>query len=103
MKLDCVNKLNISRHTFRFLKYFDTCERKISSYKPALTGDSVSSNINRTKKQRFDNANSTIIGHLNINSFRKKFAFVEDITKLFHVFLISLKPLKKLKVLNFPD
>ena len=23
MKLDCVN--NISRHTFRFLKYFDTC------------------------------------------------------------------------------
>ena len=26
MKLDCVNKLNsISRHSFRFLKYFDTC------------------------------------------------------------------------------
>ena len=46
MKLDCVNKLNnISRHTSRFLKYFDTFlskekfqgrERKISSYKPAF-------------------------------------------------------------------
>ena len=46
IKVDCVNKLNnISRHTFRFLKYvnnfrlkwkFPGRERKISSYKPAL-------------------------------------------------------------------
>ena len=41
------------------------------------------------KKQRLDNANNTIIGHLNINSFRNKFVFVEDIIKLFDVFLVS--------------
>ena len=41
------------------------------------------------KKQRLDNANNTIIGHLNINSFRNKFVFVEDIVKLFDVFLVS--------------
>ena len=41
------------------------------------------------KKQRLDNANNTMIGHLNINSFRNKFAFVEDIIKLFDVFLVS--------------
>ena len=41
------------------------------------------------KKQRLDNASNTIIGHLNINSFRNKFVFVEDIIKLFDVFLVS--------------
>ena len=41
------------------------------------------------KKQRLDNANNTIIGHLNINSFRNKFVFVEDIMTLFDVFLVS--------------
>ena len=41
------------------------------------------------KKQRLDNASNTIIGHLNINLFRNKFVFVEDITKLFDVFLVS--------------
>ena len=41
------------------------------------------------KKQRLDNANNTIIGHLNINSLRNKFVFVEDIIKLFDVFLVS--------------
>ena len=41
------------------------------------------------KKQRLDYANNTIIGHLNINSFRNKFVFVEDIMKLFDVFLVS--------------
>ena len=41
------------------------------------------------KKQRLDNANNTIIGHLNINSFRNKFVFIEDIIKLFDVFLVS--------------
>ena len=32
---------------------------------------------------------SAIIGHLNINSFRNKFAFIEDIINLFDVFLVS--------------
>ena len=41
------------------------------------------------KKQRVKNANNTIIGHLNINSFRNKFAFAEDIIKLFDIFLVS--------------
>ena len=41
------------------------------------------------KKQRLDNANNTIIDHLNIISFRNKFVFVEDIIKLFDVFLVS--------------
>ena len=41
------------------------------------------------KKQRLDNANNTITGYLNINSFRNKFVFVEDIIKHFHVFLVS--------------
>ena len=41
------------------------------------------------KKQRLDNANNTIIGHLNINSFRNKFVFVEDIAKQFDVLLVS--------------
>ena len=41
------------------------------------------------KKQRSDNASDTIIGHLNINSFRNKFVFVENTIKLFDVFLVS--------------
>ena len=41
------------------------------------------------KKQKLDNANNIIIGHLNINSIRNKFVFVEDITKLFDVLLVS--------------
>ena len=50
----------------------------------------VSSNdIIRMKKQRLDNANNTIIGHLNINLFRNKFVFIEDIIKMFDVFLVS--------------
>ena len=41
------------------------------------------------KKQRLDNASNTLIGHLDINSFRNKFVFVEDIIKLFDLFLDS--------------
>ena len=41
------------------------------------------------KKQRLDNASNTIVGLLNINSFRNKFVFAEDIIKLFGMFLIS--------------
>ena len=41
------------------------------------------------KKQRLGNANNTIIGHLNINSLRNKFVFVEDIIKLLDMFLVS--------------
>ena len=62
----------------------------VSDNYPFVLGDSVSFNdIIRMKKQRLDNASNTIIGHLNINSFRNKFAFVEEIIKLFDVFLAS--------------
>ena len=65
-------------------------EDSVSGNSPFVIGDSVSSNdIIRMKKQRLDNANNTIIGHLNINSFRNKFVFIEDIIKLFDVFLVS--------------
>ena len=43
--------------------------------------------INRM--QRLDNASNTIIDHLNLNSFKSKCAFVEDIIKLFDVLLVS--------------
>ena len=53
-------------------------------------GDSVPSNdIIRMKKQRLDNAYNTITGHLNINSFKNKFVFIEDLMKLFDMFLVS--------------
>ena len=65
-------------------------EDSVSGNSPSVIGDSVSSNdIIRMKKQRLDNANNTIIGHLNINSFRNKFVFVKDVIKLFDVFLVS--------------
>ena len=65
-------------------------EDSVSGNSPFVIGDSVSSNdIIRMKKQRLDNANNTIIGHLNINSFRNKFVFVEDIIKLLDVLLVS--------------
>ena len=65
-------------------------EDSASDNSPFVIGDNGSSNdIIRMKKQRLDNATNTIIGHLNINSFRNKFAFVEDVIKLFDVFLVS--------------
>ena len=36
--------------------------------------------IKKIKQQRVKNANNTIIGHLNINSFRNKYVFAEEIT-----------------------
>ena len=59
-------------------------EDSVSGNSPFVIGDSVSSN-----DQRLDKANNRIIGHLNTNSFRYKFVFVEDIMKLFDVFLVS--------------
>ena len=47
------------------------------------------------KKQRVDSAKQTIIGYLNINSFRKKFVYFEDVIKLFNVFLVSESKLNK--------
>ena len=41
------------------------------------------------KKQRSDNESNTLIVHLNVNSFRNKFVFVEDVIKLSDVFLVS--------------
>ena len=80
------------RNSKAFLKNLDwqEYEDSVNGNSPFVIGDSVSSNgIIRMKKQRSDNANKTIIGHLNINSFRNKFVFVEDIIKLFDVFLVS--------------
>ena len=65
-------------------------ENSVSDNSAFLIGDNVSSNgINRMKKQRLDNESNAIIYHLNINSFRSKFVFVEDIIKLFDVILVS--------------
>ena len=59
-------------------------------YEDSVSGNSVPSNyIIKMKKQRLANANNTIIGHLNINSFRNKFVFIERRIKLFAVFLAS--------------
>ena len=80
------------RNSKAFLKNLDwqEYEDSVNGNFPFVIGDSVSSNdIIRMKKQRSDNANKTIIGHLNINSFRNKFVFVEDIIKLFEMFLVS--------------
>ena len=41
------------------------------------------------KNRRLDIPSNTIISHLNINSFRNKFFFVEDIIKLVDMFLVS--------------
>ena len=50
---------------------------------------SINNDILRIRKQRIDNALNTIIGHLNINSMRNKFVLVENIIKVFDIFLIS--------------
>ena len=65
-------------------------EYSVSGNSPFVTGDSVPSNdIIRMKKQRLYNVNKTTIGHLNINSLRNRFTSIEDIIKLFDVFLLS--------------
>ena len=65
-------------------------EDSVSGNSPFVIGDSISSDaIIRMKKQRLDNANNTIRSHLNINSFRNKFFFFEDLIKLSDVFLVS--------------
>ena len=46
-------------------------------------------NIKKIKQQRVKNANNTIIGHLNINSFRNKFVFAEEVIQVFDIFLVS--------------
>ena len=45
--------------------------------------------IKKIKQQRVKNANKIIIGHLNINSFRNKFVFVEEMIQAFDTFLVS--------------
>ena len=42
--------------------------------------------IKKIKQQRIKNANNTIIGHLNSNSFRNKFVFAEEIIQVFWYF-----------------
>ena len=41
-----------------------------------------------TSLEWLDNASNTLLGHLNIIPFRNKFAFFEDIIKLFDVFSV---------------
>ena len=41
------------------------------------------------KKQKLGNASNAIIGYLNINLFKNKFVFIEDLIKPFDVFLVS--------------
>ena len=43
----------------------------------------------KIKQQRVKNANNTIIGHLNINSFKNKFVFAEEIIQVFDISLVS--------------
>ena len=45
-------------------------------------------------------AKDTIIGHLNINSIRKKFDTLHNIVKVFHIFLISESKLDNTFPLN---
>ena len=89
MKVDDVGVSVLVRNFKAFLAKLDwqEYEDSVSGNSPFIIGDSVFSNdIIRMKKQRLDNASNTIIGHLNINSFRNK--FVGDTIKLFDVFLV---------------
>ena len=47
---------------------------------------SINKDILRIRKQRIDNALSTIIGHRNINSMRSKFVLIENIIKALDIF-----------------
>ena len=49
---------------------------------------SVLNGIKKIKQHRVKNANNIIIGHLNINSFRNKFVFAEEIIQVFDMFLV---------------
>ena len=44
--------------------------------------------LKKIKQQRVKNADNTIIGHLNINSFRNTFVFAEEIIQVFNIFLV---------------
>ena len=90
-----LNDAGISVLVRNFIKLFlqiwtDKNTKTVSGNSPFVIGDSISSDaIIRMKKQRLDNANNTIRSHLNINSFRNKFFFFEDLIKLSDVFLVS--------------
>ena len=43
----------------------------------------------KKSNNRVNKANTAIIGHLNINSFRNKFVFAEEIIQVFDIFLAS--------------
>ena len=45
--------------------------------------------IKKIKQHWVKNANDIIIGRLNITSFKKKFAFPEDMIQVFNTFLVS--------------
>ena len=51
--------------------------------------EAFSNDIKKIKQRRVKNVNNTIIAHLNINSFRNKFVFAEEIIQVFDIFLAS--------------
>ena len=51
--------------------------------------EAFSNDIKKIKQRRVKNVNNTIIAHLNINSFRNKFVFAEEIIQVFDIFLVS--------------
>ena len=57
--------------------------------------------IKKMKQQRVKNANNTIIGHLNINQFKNKFVFAEDIIQVFDIFLVPESKLDNKFPTNF--
>ena len=60
------------------------------SSSPSLNGaEAFLNDIKKIKQQRVKNANNTIIGHLNTNSFRNKFVFAEEIIHVLDIFLVS--------------
>ena len=69
---------------------------------PSLNGVKAFLNdIKKIKQHRVKNANNTITGHLNINSFRNKFVFAEEITQAFNIFLVSESNLDNTFPTNF--
>ena len=50
---------------------------------------SINNYILRVRKKTINNALNTIIGQLDISSMRNKYVLVEDIIKVFGIFLIS--------------
>ena len=67
----------------------DRCIQNDNSSPSLNSAEAFLNDIIKIKQQRVNNANNTTTGHLNINSFRNKFAFAEEIIQVFDTFLVS--------------